>query len=252
MRSILAAIVALSTLGISSAAEKVLLPIHVREVPGAFGSVWTSFLSVTNHSTQPIVIFGLTPCELAPCLPEPVPGGSSFSPCEFRSFAEAEADDISDVSFLLRVQDLSRQSETWGTVIPTVRERNATLSPGRLELLDVPVSNSFRAMLRVYSFLPGVEAFVRLRAYAPASSSCLPTQGADALIHDSVQTLKVSADAPLEEPPILSLALATISEIEAYERVRIEVEPITTDVGFWAFVSVTNNETQHMTAIIPQ
>jgi hypothetical protein len=35
------------------------------------------------------------------------------------------------------------------------------------------------------------------------------------------------------------------------ERLRIEIEPLTPDVRFWAFVSTTNNETQHVTVTLP-
>lgn len=34
--------------------------------------------------------------------------------------------------------------------------------------------------------------------------------------------------------------------------VRVEVEPLGEGARFWAFVSVTNNETQHVTLITPQ
>jgi hypothetical protein len=38
----------------------------------------------------------------------------------------------------------------------------------------------------------------------------------------------------------------------AHETVTIEVTPVRPDVRLWAFVSVTNNLTQHVTLIAPQ
>jgi hypothetical protein len=38
----------------------------------------------------------------------------------------------------------------------------------------------------------------------------------------------------------------------AAEKLRIEVTPLVAAAGAWAFVSVTNNETQHITTITPQ
>lgn len=35
------------------------------------------------------------------------------------------------------------------------------------------------------------------------------------------------------------------------DRLRVEIEPATGQPPVWAFVSVTNNETQHVTAITP-
>jgi hypothetical protein len=36
------------------------------------------------------------------------------------------------------------------------------------------------------------------------------------------------------------------------ERVRIVVEPLEPDTPYWAFVSITNNETQHITISTPK
>lgn len=35
------------------------------------------------------------------------------------------------------------------------------------------------------------------------------------------------------------------------DRLRIEIESNSSDLVFWAFASVTNNETQHFTAVTP-
>lgn len=37
-----------------------------------------------------------------------------------------------------------------------------------------------------------------------------------------------------------------------HDTVRAEIEPLTEGLRYWAFVSVTNNETQHVTTITPQ
>jgi hypothetical protein len=41
-------------------------------------------------------------------------------------------------------------------------------------------------------------------------------------------------------------------QLVAAPLVRITVEPLTEDLRFWAFVSVTNSETQHVTLVTPQ
>jgi hypothetical protein len=40
--------------------------------------------------------------------------------------------------------------------------------------------------------------------------------------------------------------------VEDSARARIEIEPTLPDMRVWAFVSITNNETQHVTLVTPQ
>src|SRR5260370_32300719 len=44
---------------------------------------------------------------------------------------------------------------------------------------------------------------------------------------------------------------STLPELQGVDRVRIEITPATDGLRLWAFVSVTNNETQHVTVIAP-
>jgi hypothetical protein len=37
-----------------------------------------------------------------------------------------------------------------------------------------------------------------------------------------------------------------------YSRLRIEIEPLAGTTRYWAFVSITNNETQHVTLVTPE
>ena len=46
--------------------------------------------------------------------------------------------------------------------------------------------------------------------------------------------------------------LALLPELSAADRIRIEVTPLVTGLRFWSYVSVTNNETQHVTTISPE
>jgi hypothetical protein len=41
-------------------------------------------------------------------------------------------------------------------------------------------------------------------------------------------------------------------ELAGSERIRIEIEPLDGRAEYWAYVSVTNNATQHVTIVSPQ
>jgi hypothetical protein len=46
--------------------------------------------------------------------------------------------------------------------------------------------------------------------------------------------------------------LSQIAPLGNEQKVALEVEPLTPGLRMWAFVSITNNETQHVTVIAPQ
>src|SRR5687768_5214923 len=115
--------------------EKILLPIVVQEpVAGAHGSLWITRVAITNTGSDSVAIAGYEfiegGCRIL-CPPQPpTPPGIMFLPrlLIFTSevqgfFLYVERGHIDDVAVQLRVQDPSRQSQTWGTEIPTVREK---------------------------------------------------------------------------------------------------------------------------------
>ena len=60
-----------------------------------------------------------------------------------RPAAIIEAEPSDSLAFHLRVQDTSRQAETWGTEVPIVRERE--LRTGTFALTNVPLTDGFHA-----------------------------------------------------------------------------------------------------------
>ena len=142
----------------------------------------------------------------------------------------------------LRVQDVSRQSETWGTEIPVVRESDALT--GATDLMDIPLGPEFRSLLRIYDFAPGVHA-VRMRMFRLPDE--MEPADADPLIAEWELTLGHGGD-----PRFPGYAQLMLPTTVVGERVRAEIAPLAEGMRFWAFVSVTNNATQHITVITPQ
>ncbi|MGA7616679.1 MAG: hypothetical protein WBX15_16015 [Thermoanaerobaculia bacterium] len=144
-----------------------------------------------------------------------------------------------EVSFQLRLQDVSRQAETWGTSLPVVRERD-TFS-GTLELLNVPTDARFRSTLRVYDFAVRFKSQVTVRFYNMDSDELLLQLPLTLATHEaSLAPQALLIDLPLAYP-----------ELASAENLRITIDPATPGMQFWAFVSVTNNATQHVTMVLP-
>lgn len=154
----------------------------------------------------------------------------------------SDARTADDLSFRIRAQDLSRQLETWGTEIPTVRERDALVGSSRL--LDIRVGEGFRSLLRIYDFIPETGRSVRVRVFEIQPSSGSP----DVLLHDV--TLPVAFRADINgswAPGYAEMSLDTLVAGSALLRVDVEAP-----FAYWAFTSTTHNETQHFTITTPQ
>jgi len=121
----------------------------------------------------------------------------------------------------LRVADISREATSHGTEIPVVRTRDFTT--GRIVLLGVPTDPRFRLTLRIYSLAQtsepvNVEGLGRQVFFTP---------GRD-----------------LYEP--------SYAEVSDLPRTLTRVVIQSSGAPVWAFITVTNNDTQQITTISPQ
>ncbi|MFA6956304.1 MAG: hypothetical protein WC538_10570 [Thermoanaerobaculia bacterium] len=254
-----ALILALGTLFALSAIaedyEYVLIPITARNVAGANGSIWRSSLAVTNHSDHDVSVFGIDYCGLALCPPPVLPSKTTIVITAPTGGSYLVSDDLESLTIQLRIQDISRQSETWGTTIPTVRESDALAAPRIASLVEIPVTPEFRSLLRIYDLDRSDQdqtKQVRIRFYAvnPDQSPTLSLR--DVLLLETTYKLVPDPSFPPHQTPrMASIPLSTIEQLSGARRLRIEVEAVTDALRFWAFVSVTNNETQHVTIVSP-
>jgi hypothetical protein len=149
-------------------------------------------------------------------------------------------------SFQLRVRDLSRDAEGWGTWLPVVRESQARADA--VNLTNIPTDTRYRLLLRVYSFQQSSGFAVRVRVYgANSSPNSAPTQS-DAFLGETVLPLHVGT---VSQPAYAQFdGIAAFAGATTYDTLRVVVEPL---AGFslWAMVSVTNNVTQQVTMVVP-
>jgi len=244
--------------------EKVLIPMHVGRFPGALGSDWEISLALTNLSGERITVGGPTgaicppilcpyiPAEISPQATVNVPQMITSSQVP-AAFFRTEPGKSHNLAITLRSQDLSRQGETWGSVVPVIRE--ADLFSRRFALTDIPVQAQFRAMLRLYDVDPATPPQVRVRVYKvdPLQSVFNAPQESDELLLEfqPVFTIPSSESNKFWFPAYAQVALGLDDSLAGAERIRVEVEPLDGRADYWAFVSVTHNETQHVTIITP-
>ena len=232
--------------------EKILLPIALRQpIPGAYGSLWKTELWVRNDGQNPVEI--VTDCQVGGCVPYLMPPGVAERELGIiypRSdqppgvFLLADPRYAGDLQISLRIRDLSRQELTWGTELPVVRSTD--LRVGKLGFLDVPLEARFRQMLRLYSMaaepIPVTVSFFEIPWRTLAPQPALATRA-----------LTIAPSASGNFPGYVELPdfASTIPELIGKERVYVEIRSDSA-LPFWGFISVTNNETQHVTTITPR
>jgi hypothetical protein len=253
--------------------ERILFPVVIKgEVPGAFGSRWTTRVAITNTADNAVFIEGYDRapfgCPL-PCPFNPTIVNTTFFPTMIgRTLTQGgillvDRQFSDKVEVHLRVQDLSRQAETWGTEIPTIRERD--LFQSAFDLLDLPVNDQFRDTLRIYDFdaVPDGRVLVRFfRSHPEILSGADPNADRPWVYRPDEKVYEV--EVPLQSEGsigsisrLLDFGYAEIGNLNALpqlagtDRLRIQIQPITPGLRLWAFASITHNQTQHVTIVTP-
>lgn len=232
--------------------EQIMLPIALRQpIPGAYGSLWMTEVWVRNDGQNSVEI--VTFCQVGGCQPELIDPGEAqrdegvIYPRSDRppgAFILADRRYAGDLQVSLRIRDLSRQELTWGTELPVVRSTD--LRVGKLGFLDVPLEARFRQMLRLYSMalepIPVTVSFFEIPWLELAPQPALATR-----------TLTITPTTFDVLPGYVELPdfASTIPELSGKERVYVEIRSDSA-LPFWGFISVTNNETQHVTTITPR
>jgi hypothetical protein len=232
-----------------------LVPLTAHEVPGANGSLWSTELTLFNASIVSMQVLGsfddpndlfvsdppvLAPGEtrtlrLYPSTSVPGDGAYVYVPAPLRPAAVMS----------LRVRDISKNAQSWGTEVPVVRSNDVR---PRITLIDIPTDRRYRATLRVYHWTETAHA-ARVSIYVPDRE---PPIRVYELGPPPVST---NPGLPLH-PAYQALDILTDDVRAAGSSLRIEIEhtgPSGTPLPYdlWAFVSITNNETQQVTAILP-
>src|SRR5688572_29226345 len=124
--------------------ERILLPVvNRRPTPGAHGSLWETVVTIRNASDQSLLYFP-PHCSLLPPVPERfcsqdrhptlLPGTTQrLDLLEEGAVFLNVPKSLADSTFVqLRVHDLTRQRESFGTEIPVVRATDMKVGPGQI------------------------------------------------------------------------------------------------------------------------
>jgi hypothetical protein len=229
--------------------ETILVPVVLfGEWPGAEGSLWRTEFSV--YARGGFVRFQQF-FECGACLPYydipaetdvKLPIGTNPSqPPGMLVFLLRET--AANAIMNLRIRDVSREALTWGTELPVVREKE--FHTGSITLTEVPTDGRFRAALRVYGVDDVPNQSFHIQIYDETTG---------ALLVDDTRPARYAVEGSPQYPGTVEVTslTATYPQVLSAERLRIDVSPTDAARRFWAFVSITNNATQHVTTVTPQ
>jgi hypothetical protein len=225
--------------------ERMLVPL-IYAGPGVERSQWETAGALHNMSEHPLPWFNDVARPCATCAPEVAPH-SSFrlesignDPNGLVLFVPRVL--AADVQFTALVRDVSREEGSWGAELPIARESDFRTT--EIILSDVTVDPRYRTTLRIYG-LEGVTS--------PVAVTVRKEQ--EVIAHAAVRVIGPCEGTPCNsaEPAHAVVDIGSLVPDEVEGPVTVVVDqaskPLT---SLWAFVSITNNDTQHVTVIRPQ
>ena len=234
---------------LSNEHERVFYP-SVFAGPGAHGSLWASENVVLNRGPIAIATIPLLGgLNAAPVLPIPGPlvvGERAQLPELGRDgglFVLVPRGVEQWLAYASHIADRSRRATDAGTEMPVVHE--VETSP-EVVLLDVPLTDESRQTLRIFDFdaVDGrtVTVYVRIPGKNPVTLTQTLTN----------RIVCVTTPCYPQHPTFAVVNLDAVPQLRGLGKVDIEIFARTRDMPLWAYVSVTNNDTQHVTTYTPQ
>ena len=261
--SVFLLLILLAVSAVAADDSTIMLPLGLVHLNGAYGSVWETELVIKNAGQQEVQIGNAGDLCSITCPFVPIrisPNEAVILSDSFNSSLLASAAGLilhlqtrqvappADVRFNFRVRDLSRQESTWGTELPVVHASEFTAEP--LHLLNLPTSAIFRFTIRAYA-LDGESPI--------AAKATIYELSSGRVLREVPFTLQRFGNSPnLPNSPNFYPAYAQLDSLASdlsnigIERIGIEVAAVEPTQKLWAFATVTNNESQHVTTVTPR
>jgi Domain of unknown function DUF11 len=231
--------------------NQILIPLIGADAPGQNNSLWRTEVTALMASDTQFLVRPFF-CELAPtCSMFDTPLRRPFNayqriagilPGALGQFIYVLAPDEPNLHLNSRVYDVSRTEQTAGAEIPIARARDfrSTL----VSLVGIPVAPHYRHTLRVYDLDARNGGQVTIHVYADDETTPRATVVRALTLPAGAHT---TVNGRPTHPAVLQLDLAHFASLEGAETVRVDIVPFDAGLKLWSFVSVTNNETHHVT-----
>ncbi|HEX6097832.1 MAG TPA: hypothetical protein VF432_16015 [Thermoanaerobaculia bacterium] len=242
------------SIGNASDWSRILLPFVMEETPGANGSLWKAELTGLIDTTEGLrhVPTGCGGRE-DPCSPPPLKRAFDMRQQDFivtqgpAQFVYVDKAHAHQFHVSTRVYDSAREEETAGAFVPSPRDED--FSAEGFALIGIPVAGQFRSMLRIYDYDARDAAEVLVELYGDDAET--PFASNVYALDAGPQPFTLTTAQLPAAPAMAQVDLTPLVDAAAYERVRVSVRPVTPGLRLWGVVSITNNETHHVTVLTP-
>lgn len=232
---------------------RILVPLGTRETPGAGSSLWiTEIMAVIDaESHPPMAPDGCGGLE-DPCARPPLNRAfDAFDedlvvPVWGPQFLYVAKEHLENVRVSTRVYDASKSEATAGAFVPMPRDDD--FSERGFSIVGVPVAAQFRSMLRIYDASGTEDGKVDFALFADEASQ--PFHVASTLLGNEEPQAKVTTALLPRFPSYAQIDLSPLIP-PGTSHIRVLVQARESGMKLWGFVSITNNETSHVTVAVP-
>jgi hypothetical protein len=249
MRIALASLVCVLALPIfAQEMEQILLPVAPSVVMCAYNSRYETHLVVYNQNARKVkaACAGDGCGEIGPTAGHEIVGNAASIPLPtFLYVPKADANGLR-MSLIVESGDRDNLDDRSFAELPIVRA--SEFVSAKMSFVGVRMDPGFRQTVRIFGLDGTTYGMVQVRVYDLVTEE---------LVYDEPMWLWPLSDERTEQDqalrPSFSMECDLSSDIPANgHHVRIEIEPLSEGLKFWAFVSVTNNKTQHFYTIVPR
>jgi len=229
--------------------ERLLIPIAPSVVYCGYDSRYETRLLLFNDATRPLERLCVdNQCASLGAFEAKEVSGDSAGGLPLPIFVyvpRAEAPSTG-MSLLVESSQRSRPDERAFTELPIVRESD--FRAVKMQFIGVRIDSDFRQTIRIFGLDPQAHGQVNMNVYSLETSELLHS-----CIHDLWPLSSDLTAEGLPKRPSFGMECDMSEHIPTRgQKVRIELEPITPGLKYWAFISVTNNKTQHFYTIVPR
>lgn len=248
MKSAVAALVVLAALPLLAAdVEQFLLPVSPSVVHCGYESRYETRLMAFNQSAedQEVLCAEEGCADVKPLATIEMTGGyAGGTPLPAYLYLPKDSAERLRMSLVVESSERSRLDERSYTELPIVSAKEFT--KGKMQFVGVRVDEGFRQTVRMYGLDGRKDGAVMMRVYPMDSSD---------LLHSCVHIISPITEQQTADGRDLRPAFGMECDMSAHiaarnQKVRIELEPITQGLEYWAFISVTNNKTQHFYTVL--
>jgi hypothetical protein len=149
------------------------------------------------------------------------------------------------MSLMVEASDRAKLDERGFTELPIARASDFT--EGKLQLVGLRMDPGFRQTVRMFGLDGAMSGWVMMKVYRLDSNEML----FEWPFYIGPISNEMTSDGK-QLRPAFGMECDMSAYLHSYgQKVRIDLESMTPGLKYWAFISVTNNKTQHFYTVLP-